>query len=350
MYPKSNVVPSWKSTVRLLLSSDETISMYRFLTSLFLFAVLAGCLASQGNTQTQENVKESAFKLLVVSSASNAVEVYNYPEKTLVTTIHTGRNPRDVLLSQDKTTAFINSLDDGTVTVLDLLKFTVIKVIKVGKEPWDMELSPDGRYLYVSNYGESTVAVVDLKLMMVAAKIKVGIAPRSLSFADEGRLIFVADSGSNDVTVIDASTLKAISTIPVGPRPEHVVTNGDYVFVNNQGDNTVTVIHIALLDKPVDTFTAEEIADCGPMVSEQDYTYTTLPEENLVLKLWTEDMSLEGKIPVGEKPYQFVFSPDYKIGFVTNSGSRDISVIDLKSSRVVENIRVGEKPMGLAVF
>ncbi len=323
--------------------------MYRFVV-LFLILV-SGCLGVGAEEKTQvEKPLIKEFKLLVVSSASAEVEVYDFARKTRIGVIPVGKNPRDILLSPDKKLAFVNNLDEGSITVIDLSKQKVAKTLEVGEKPWDMKISPDGKELYVSNYGESTVTIVDLDSLTIAKKINVGKGPMSMSFADEDRLVFVGNSLSNDVSVIETASLRVIANVPVGPRPEHVVSNGDYVFVNNQGDNTVTVLHVALLDKPVDTFSAEEIADCGPMVSEQDYTYTTLPEEDLVLKLWTEDMSLEGKIPVGDKPYQFVFSPDYRLGFVTNTGSNDVSVIDLESSRVVETMEVGEKPMGIAVF
>lgn len=321
--------------------------MYRILV-LLLGVMLAGCVASPDKGPV-EDAGEEAFKLLVVSSSLDAVEVYGYPEKKMLTTIPVGKNPRDILISEDKRLAFVNSLDEGTITVIDLETLKVSATIGVGEKPWDMKISPDGRYLYVTDYGGASVAVVDLGTMKVASKIKVGEAPAAMSFADEGRRIFVANSGSNDVSVIDVATRRVVGTVPVGPRPEHVIDNGDYVFVNNQGDNTISVIHISLLDKPVDTFKADDIADCGPVVSNRDFTYTTLPEENLVLKLWVEDMSLEAKIPVGERPYLFSFSPDYRIGFVTNSGSDDISVLDLAASQVIESIPVGKRPMGIAV-
>jgi YVTN family beta-propeller protein len=320
--------------------------MYRFV---LLLLALAGCLGAQAEKEPADTPVGS-FRILVVSSSLNELEIYDYPGKNKLASVKVDSNPRDVLLSPDKNLAFINNLDAGTITVVDLTKFAVVKSIEVGDKPWDMRILPGRGQLYVSNYGDASVAVIDLESLSVVAKIRVGEAPMSMSFADEGRLVFVGNSGSNDVSVIDTISLGVKVTIPVGPRPEHVVTNSDYVFVNNQGDNTITVIHIALLDKPVDTFKADEIAECGPMVSEQDYTYTTLPEENLVLKLWTDDMSLEGKIPVGERPYQFVFSPDYSLGFVTNSGSNDVSVIDLQASTVIETMPVGERPMGIAVF
>ncbi len=322
--------------------------MYRFI--ILLLVAVAGCLGTQLEEEKEHPPEIVSFKLLVVSSSSNELEIYDYPGKNRLAAIRVDSKPRDVLLSPDKRLAFINNLDAGTITVVDLTKLAVVKSIKVGSKPWDMEIHPSRNQLYVSNYGDGSVAVIDLDSLSVVAKIKVGEAPMSMSFADEGKMIFVGNSGSNDATVIDTSSFTVKANIPVGPRPEHVVTNGDYVFINNQGDNTITVFHIALLDKPVDTFKADEIADCGPMVSERDYTYTTLPEENLVLKLWTEDMTLEGKIPVGESPYQFVFSPDYRLGFVTNTGSSDVSIIDLQTSTVIETMPVGEKPMGIAVF
>jgi YVTN family beta-propeller protein len=323
--------------------------MHRILVLLLLGIMLAGCVSSPDDVQVKE-VKGEAVKLFVVSSASDSVEVYDYQERKTITTIPMGKNPRDILLSKDKSLAFVNSLDEGTVTVIDMESLRVTTTIPVGEKPWDMKISPDGRYLYVANYGEAAVAVIDIDTMKIVSKIKVGEAPAAMSFADEGKQIFVANSASNDVTVIDAATRRVTATVPVGLRPEHVIDNGDYVFVNNQGDNTISVIHVSLLDKPVGTFNADEIGDCGPVVSDQDFTYTTLPDENLVLKLWTEDMTLEGKIPVGERPYLFSFSPDYRLGFVTNSGSDDISVLDLTASKVIENLPVGKRPMGIVVI
>jgi len=322
--------------------------MYRIIV-LLLGVILVGYVASQENAPV-ETVKEESYTLFVVSSASNSVDVYDYQDRKTITSIPVGKNPRDIILSQDKKLAFVNNLDEGAVTVLDAENLTVLATIQVGAKPWNMKTSPNGRYLYVADYGEASVTVVDLDALKVVSKIKVGDAPVALSFAEEGRRVFVANSGSNDVTVIDTGVLKVIATIPVGPKPEYVVNNGDYVFVKNQGDNTISVIHVQLLDKPVDTFNADELADCGPLISNQEFTYTTILDKNLVLKLWADDLSVKAKIPVGERPYQFAFSPDYRIGFVTNSGSNDISVLNLTASKVIENLPTGKRPMGLAVI
>ncbi|MEE8400704.1 MAG: beta-propeller fold lactonase family protein, partial [Candidatus Hydrothermarchaeaceae archaeon] len=297
----------------------------------------------------QEGVNDGGFKLLVVSSASDSVEVYDYQKRKTITTISVGKNPRDIILSHDKELAFVNNMGEGAISVIDVENFKVASTLQVGEKPWDMVISPDDKFLYVSNQGGGSVSVINVKELRVVSTVKVGTAPTAMTFATEGKKVFVSNSGSSDVTVIDTATLKAIATIPVGPRPEHVINNGDYVFVINQGDNTISVIHVDLLDIPVGTFGADDIADCGPVVSDQDFTYTTIPDKNLVLKLWVEDMSLEAEIPVGERPYQFSFSPDNQIGFVTNSGSDDISVLNLTASRVIENLPVGKGPMGLAV-
>lgn len=321
--------------------------MYRILVLLFGI-MLAGCVAAPENVR-EEEVNYGGFKLLVVSSASDSVEVYDYQERKTITTISVGKKPRDILLSHDKELAFVNNMGEGAISVIDVENFKVAATIQVGEKPWDMVISPDDKFLYVSNHGEGSVSVIDVEELRVVSTVKVGTAPTAMTFATEGRKIFVSNSGSSDVTVIDTADIEAIATIPVGPRPEHLINNGDYVFVINQGDNTISVIHVDLLDIPVGTFDADDIADCGPVVSDQDFTYTTIPDENLVLKLWTEDMSLEAKIPVGERPYLFSFSPDHQIGFVTNSGSDDISVLNLTASKVIENLPVGKGPMGLAI-
>ena len=65
----------------------------------------------------------------------NTVSVIDTTTNSVVATITTGRGAHGVLVSDDRTRAFITNIEDGTVSVIDVATKKVIVTIKVGKGP-----------------------------------------------------------------------------------------------------------------------------------------------------------------------------------------------------------------------
>ncbi|MGI9384657.1 MAG: hypothetical protein ACR2PO_16010, partial [Methyloligellaceae bacterium] len=52
---------------------------------------------------------------------------------------------------------------------------------------------------------------------------------------------------------------------------------------------------------------------------------------------------------VGQRVWQLAFTPDEALLFSSNGVSNDVSVIDVKSLKVVKSITVGRFPWGITV-
>lgn len=86
--------------------------------------------------------------------------------------------------------------------------------------------------------------------------------------------------------------------------------------------------------------------------------YVTAQERNALLIVQTfkrsnvqtfERSGGVAEIPVGQRPHSVVLSRDGKTAYVTNEESDTVSIIDLKTRRVVATLPTGDAPAGLAL-
>jgi YVTN family beta-propeller protein len=71
---------------------------------------------------------------------------------------------------------------------------------------------------------------------------------------------------------------------------------------------------------------------------------------NDVSVISTRTSSVVGTIPAGAHPHDIVISGDGRYAFVANTGSDDISVINLLSQEGMTRIPVGKQPGGLTLW
>ena len=71
-----------------------------------------------------------------------------------------------------------------------------------------------------------------------------------------------------------------------------------------------------------------------------------------MMSIWVlnpQSLALESTISVGEHPHSCVIGADRRHLYVSNWGSRSVSVVDTKKARRVQNIKVGLRPNDMAL-
>jgi 6-phosphogluconolactonase (cycloisomerase 2 family) len=186
-------------------------------------------------------------------------------------TVTTGTHPNGVTIDPSNTHAYVANYGDNTVSQFDIdpvtggltpIKNTV--PVATGSFPATIVISPDGKYAYVANYActgpgcvatqgsisQYTVSSTDGSLTPISpATVNSGSAmskPNSLAVDPTSSYLYVANQGDNSVTefVIGAggalSPVVATPMIASGLAPFSVTVSGIYVYVANSGDNTVS--------------------------------------------------------------------------------------------------------------
>ncbi len=134
--------------------------------------------------------------------------------------------------------------NNGSVSVVDLVRKIQTKNIEVGLHPCSMVLSPDGKKLYVACANSDIISVISTESDEVIDTISVhsrkdllfGSSPNYLAISPDGNYLYVASGTENAICVIQTGTpAKLLGYIPTGWYPGSVILNrtGDILYVAN---------------------------------------------------------------------------------------------------------------------
>ena len=144
------------------------------------------------------------------------------------------------------TTAYVSSLRDREIDVIDMATLAVTRRIKVTGQPNKMTLSKDGSRLYVAEDETDTVDVIDTGINSItetiAADAPSGMFPskgvkytghntNSVALSPDEKRLYVTHGNTNDVAVIGLTggngSAAVQGLIPTGWYPTSVSLNGD---------------------------------------------------------------------------------------------------------------------------
>jgi YVTN family beta-propeller protein len=262
----------------------------------------------------------------------------------------------------------------------DAYPTNVIATTAVGPEygPYGgIAVSPDGKFAYVSNQSEGTVYVIQTSDNTVVDTdlttdeidpIKVGLGPFGVSMTRKGEYVYVSNSWdgtvsiirTEDNTVIDTDPIEeGIQGIKVGPCPYgvSVTPDGDYVYVCDLCEGKVYVIRTS--DNTVTTIDDVGTWPYGVIVSpngdfayvsdfSDDRVYVIRTSDNTVIDMDPIEDGTQG-IQVGRLPIGVSVTPNGDYVYVSNSMSGTVSVIRTSDNTVIDMDPIEDGTQGVKV-
>lgn len=120
--------------------------------------------------------------------------------------------------------------DHGTVGVIATTggsANTLVAEIPVGAEPWCVDIHPTNGEAWVTSMAENKVYIVDVAARSVITTIDVGFDTFGVSFDPQGVNALVTCTGSDEVYLIDVATRTITATLPVYRRPRGIAWRAD---------------------------------------------------------------------------------------------------------------------------
>jgi len=171
-----------------------------------------------------------------------------------------GAKPMGVTFSPDGKYAYVTGRNSGNLVVVDAANPAILGHVDVGNKPQALAVSRDGTKVYAANRNGNEVAVVDVTdpaRPALVARIATGDKPEGLALLNDGTKLYVTSRTTNSVTVFDvhpaAPYASVRTTVPVGSgpwgvavtKPDSSTGGGEFIYVTNRDDNTVSVIDAA---------------------------------------------------------------------------------------------------------
>jgi RHS repeat-associated protein len=164
--------------------------------------------------------------------------------------------------------AYVANYASNNISVVDTVSQTTIATIGVGSGPVAVAASPDGAWVYVADKGDGSIYVISTALIESSVSPVVdtytlppGAKPTAIAVDPDGSDVLIADSSTGAVYQLsqNASPFQSgiswtLGTTPIyldntqtadgsiGPDSIAFTPGGDYAYVADAGDNSITVL------------------------------------------------------------------------------------------------------------
>jgi DNA-binding beta-propeller fold protein YncE len=191
----------------------------------------------------------------------------------------------------------------------------VLSRLAVGRQPEGVNLAPDGRSLLATSEEDNAVSLVHFSAsgaQTIAATLPVGQQPRSSAFLPDGRAVVGGEFDASLTILSTGKTPRVLRTIHLAPEERPMS-----VKAGPAADGTVYV-------------TTGRGASCS----------RSTPPMRM-------RKSGSGSSQRGRKAWGLALSPDGTTGYTANGPGEDITVVDLRTMRVVGKIASPGGPWGI---
>jgi YVTN family beta-propeller protein len=155
---------------------------------------------------------------------------------------------------------YVVTKENNALYIIDLNTKLTLQQIKLPGEAFTCLLSADAKLLYISCWGCDKVLVLDTKQRSIINEIPVGDNPNEICLTKKGDYLFVANANDNSVSIISTATNKVIETLNAAlypDAPSGSTTNGlaldpaeKILYIANADNNCLAVFDIS---KPGDS-------------------------------------------------------------------------------------------------
>lgn len=164
-------------------------------------------------------------------------------------------SPAGLCVDDRKNRLYVVTKENHSLYVVDTRTKAILKRDSLGKELYTCMLSPDRRQLYISHWGGNELIVWNTEKQQTQSRIPVGDNPNDIALSKSGQYAFVANADDNSVSVIDLPRQKVVETLisslypdaPTGSTANSVALspNGKTLYIANADNNCLAVFNVS---------------------------------------------------------------------------------------------------------
>ncbi len=250
--------------------------------------------------------------------------------------------------------------DPWELVELDAVRMEVRRRIALPRPVTDFDLALEQPRAVVSFAGEGQLGNVDLatgKIQIVEAGSPIG----RVRFRKDGRQWIAAHRQERLLTIVDAASARIVVRLPLAMIPENLCFKGDggELYVTGPGSDAVAIVF------PYSTEVAETILGghtpgamaCLPKSrNSPEFLFVTNPGSRQVTILNIEDRKVAAVVQVGSEPSHVTITPDNTFALVLNRASGDMAILTRSVARkrafpatLLTVVPVGSRPVDAVV-
>jgi YVTN family beta-propeller protein len=273
-------------------------------------------------------------KRVYVSNESESVlDVVDRVTGNIIKKVPLSGHPNNIAVTKDGGRVLVCIRNKpGALDIVDTVSLNLIKSMPMKGGLHNVYVTPDGKYAVAGSPPAMNATVIDLQTEQPVWEVKFDNEVRPMAFDTNPdgstRRIFVQLSHFHGFAVVDFATHMEVARIKFPDEP-----NG---FGIAEGRARTPSHGIGVAPDGKTLWVNSTFANCV-------FAYS-LPDLKLLGHVSLPEFNLPGRAPVGAVAEWITFTPDSKTVYVSNSGDRSVSAIDMNTLKEVARIRVGEVP------
>lgn len=349
----------------------------RTIACLLSTTYFSACMTSSMTQKNQSLLRQqnnlSIGSVFVVNGGDNSLIVLDESGTKIINRIilPVRSFPHHAYISPDKSTAAISlpGMDfsgghgggghgdmpmPGRIALVDLNTGQIKTIKNTPAMHHNAIFSPDGKEIWAAAMeSPGRVLIYDANSFALLKEISVGQKPAEVTFSADGQKVFVANGVSNSVSVIDPFKKQVINTLSVGENPVGAWVGSDQrMYVDNEESQSISIINAQSLqiEQTLPLGFMPGMAALHP--NQQELWVSDAQNGKIVVFSRTQanqPFTRSRELSTGAGAHAIAFSRDGKKAFVTNQEAASVSVIDVIGFKKERDLKVGNKPNGLAL-
>lgn len=273
---------------------------------------------------------------------------------TTLAVLDVGQAPHQIVFSADGRRAFVAAAGSDRITEVDVATRKVVGARPVAGTPLGVAVLPDGS-LAASLFKAGAIKRLGAT-GPAAAPLPTGDGPSLFAGPlPDGRLLVSVEEVAR-LRLLDTRQFRLTGEYATGKRPfpPAFTSDGRKAFVPSYDDGTVTIIDLWNQRVAATIPIGPKLSGGVVLPGDIEYAVAVRGQDRIAFVSTAEHREVDSlREGIGQGPFSVVAAPDGRYLFVNNTGSHDVSVIELGSEpgarRVVARVPVGEIPIVLAV-
>ncbi len=164
-------------------------------------------------------------------------------------------SPTGIAINDQAGVLYVVTKDNNSLYIIDLKSKKVRSQVKLPGEAYACLLSPDKKELYISCWGCAKLLVYDILTNKLSNEIPVGSNPNDLCITKNGQYLYVCNANDNSVSVLDIKKRKVLETLnaalypdaPNGSTTNSVSLSADEqsLYIANADNNCLSVFDVS---------------------------------------------------------------------------------------------------------
>jgi YVTN family beta-propeller protein len=290
-------------------------------------------------------------RVYVPNELGYSVDVIDPSSGKVIDRYPVGREPEHITPSWDMTRLYVNNTMSDTLTQIDPQSGKPVKTIPV-PDPYNLYFTPDGTKAIVVAERFNRLDFRDPKTWKLLRSVPIPWSGVDhLDFSADGSYLMASTEYSGFVVKVDTRQMSYVGQVHVAGLPIDVrlSPDGSVFYVANQGRDGVSVIDPVAM-KEIEFIPTGHGAHGLELSRDTQSLYVSNRLEGTVSVIDTATRSVRAKWTVVGSPDMMQISPDGRQLWASNRFHASVTVIDTATGEVLQRIKTGANPHGLAFF